>query len=63
MGMCWGREGQAAMKAAGRAGGVILHDLDTPNSMNYPGVPTLASTWVQAPGDECVEAASCCAFS
>lgn len=63
MGMCWGREEQAAAKAAGREGGIILHDLDTPNSTDYPGALTWAPTWLQARGDERVEAALCCALS
>ena len=62
MGMCWGREEQAAAKA-GREGGVILHALDTPNSTDYAGASILAPMWLQVPGDERVEAALCCAFS
>jgi len=60
---CWGREEQEAVKAAGRQGGIILHDLDTPNSTDYAGSLTLAPMWLQAPRDECVEAQLCCAHS
>lgn len=34
---------KAAVKAVAREGGVILHDLYTSNSTDYPGVPR--GTW------------------